>query len=112
MSNYVLLGERTAYLSELAAGASVLLTDAAGTTRQEIVGRVKIERRPLVLLEAQRNGQTYSVLLQNAETVRVATPAGSASVTELRVGDEVLVATPDTAARHGGVAVEESCVER
>ena len=112
ISNYTLLGERTAYLSELAAGASVLLTDAAGKAREEVVGRVKIERRPLLLVEAQRGGQVYSVLLQNAETVRVATPAGSTSVTELQEGDAVLVANPSTSARHGGIAIDEFCVER
>ena len=112
VSNYVLLGERTAYLSELAAGATVLLTDAAGKTREEVVGRIKLERRPMLLVEAQRDGQTYSVLLQNAETVRLATPTGSTSVTQLQAGEQVLVATCSTVARHGGVAVVEYCVER
>lgn len=109
--NYVLLGDKTAYLSELVCGSSVVLTDAAGRTRTETVGRVKLERRPLILLEAERGGQRYSVLLQNAETVRVATPSGHLAVTALQPGDEVLVATC-AAARHGGVAIEEFCLEK
>ena len=112
VSNYALLGERTAYLSELAAGATVLLTDAAGKTHEEVVARIKLERRPLLLVEAQRDGQLYSVLLQNAETVRLATPSGSTSVSQLQAGEQVLVAKCSTVARHGGVAVEEQCVER
>lgn len=111
--NYALQGERTAYLSELSAGATVLLTDAAGVAREEVVGRIKIERRPLLLLEAETvAGTRFSVLLQNAETVRVATPSGSASVAELRVGDAVLLALNGQAARHAGIAVDETCCER
>jgi 3-dehydroquinate synthase II len=111
--NYSLQGERTAYLSELAAGKSVVLTDAQGRTREEVVGRVKVERRPLILLEAEApGGARFSVLLQNAETVRVATPSGSASVSELRVGDAVLLALASTAARHSGIAVLEQCCEK
>ena len=112
ISNYALLGERTAYLSELAAGAAVLLTNAAGKTREEVVARIKLERRPMLLVEAQRDGQLYCVLLQNAETVRLATPTGSTSVSQLQAGEQVLVAACSSVARHGGVAVEEQCVER
>lgn len=41
-------GGRTGYLSELKTGAEVLVADAAGRTRTALVGRVKIESRPLV----------------------------------------------------------------
>ncbi len=41
---------RTAYLSELKTGEEVLVCDAAGRERTAIVGRVKIEARPLVSL--------------------------------------------------------------
>ena len=110
--NYALQsGGRTAYLTELRAGARVLLTDAGGATRDEVVGRVKLERRPLLLLEAECGGARFAVLLQHAETVRVATPDGSAAVTDLRPGDAVLLAL-QAPARHGGVAVEEACVEK
>eukprot|EP00198_Chlamydomonas_reinhardtii_P011609 XP_001700946.1 predicted protein [Chlamydomonas reinhardtii] len=42
-------GGRTRYLSELASGAEVSVADPDGRTRTALVGRVKIERRPLVL---------------------------------------------------------------
>ncbi len=110
--NYLLADERTAYLSELRAGSTVVLTDAAGNTREEVVGRVKIERRPLVLVEAQdAGGARFAVMLQNAETVRLGTPSGSVSVSELQPGDAVLLAL-NAPARHGGVAVEEECCEK
>lgn len=111
VSNYALLAGKTTYLSELRVGTSVLLTDAAGHTREELVGRVKLERRPLLLLEAQHEGRCFAVLLQNAETVRVATPDGSASVSELRPGDAVLLAL-QAPARHAGVAIDEECTEK
>ena len=41
-------GGRTAYLAELRAGAAVLVADAAGRVRPEVVGRCKVERRPMV----------------------------------------------------------------
>jgi 3-dehydroquinate synthase II len=111
VSSYTLQGDRTAYLTELAAGATVLLTDALGNVRHEVVCRIKIERRPMLLVEAEADAQRFSVLLQNAETVRLATPSGSVAVTELRPGDAVLLALAPPA-RHGGVAVEEACTER
>ncbi|KAL4423284.1 hypothetical protein ABPG77_004553 [Micractinium sp. CCAP 211/92] len=71
---------RTGYLAELKSGAEVLVADADGSTRSALVGRVKIESRPLVLVEAELpDGDRCSVLLQNAETVRLVGPAGPAS---------------------------------
>ena len=49
---YVALpGGRTGYLSELRSGSEVLVADAGGRTRTALVGRAKIERRPLLLVE-------------------------------------------------------------
>eukprot|EP00887_Chlorella_sp_A99_P008100 scaffold12.g8100.t1 len=74
-------GGRTSYLSELRSGSEVLVADAAGRQRAALVGRVKIEARPLVLVEAAtRDGAAHSILLQNAETVKLVGPApGSTS---------------------------------
>jgi hypothetical protein len=41
-------GGRTAYLAELKSGSQVLVADALGRQRSATVGRVKVERRPLV----------------------------------------------------------------
>lgn len=40
--------EKTAYLDELRAGASVLVADARGRTRSEVVGRCKVNPPPPV----------------------------------------------------------------
>lgn len=101
----------TRYLSELSAGDEVLVVDAKGRTRPATVGRVKIEERPLLLVEADVGGATASTMIQNAETVALMTPDGPRSVVDLEVGDEVLVRVGEEG-RHFGVAVEESIVER
>lgn len=46
-------GGKTCYLSELKAGKEVLVVDQNGQQRTAIVGRVKIETRPLVIVEAK-----------------------------------------------------------
>lgn len=71
-------GGRTAYLSELKSGCEVVVVDSEGREAVAVVGRVKIEARPLVLVEAVTSeGDTLSVLLQNAETVKLVGPAVS-----------------------------------
>lgn len=110
---YVLApGGRTRYLSELRAGDEILACDPEGNTRVAVVGRVKIERRPLLLIEATVDeGHALTTLLQNAETIRVVTPDGTRSVVDLREGDEVLVRL-DKGGRHFGMSVDETIVER
>jgi len=46
-------GSRTSYLSELKSGKEVIVVDQQGHQRIAIVGRVKIESRPLILVEAK-----------------------------------------------------------
>ena len=48
---------RTAYLSELSSGAEVLVVDAAGRTRTAVVGRIKLEARPLVSKQGSQAGR-------------------------------------------------------
>jgi len=105
-------GEKTKYISELGAGDEVLIVDARGNARTSVIGRVKIERRPLLLVEAERDGELYKTLLQNAETINlVGKDGGPISVTKLKPGDEVLVFIERTG-RHFGMKVEESLIER
>jgi len=106
-------GGRTSYLSELAAGSSVLIVDEAGNGEAVPVGRVKVERRPLLLVGARSpSGAEHSVVLQNAETIRLVGPGGAAvSVARLSAGDAVLVAE-ETAGRHFGTAVAETILEK
>ncbi|WP_436347496.1 3-dehydroquinate synthase II [Natronorubrum sp. FCH18a] len=102
----------TKYLSELQSGDEVQIVDTAGNTREAIVGRVKIEKRPMfrIALETE-GGDRIETLLQNAETIKVPTRDGRAAVTDIEAGDELLLYYEDTA-RHFGEAVEESIIEK
>ena len=108
-------GGGTKYLGELKSGDEVQIVDTAGHTREAIVGRVKIEKRPMFRVQAELETEEgidrIETLIQNAETVKVATAAGRTAVTDLEVGDEVLVHYEDVA-RHFGEAVEESIIEK
>jgi len=102
----------TKYLSELGSGDEVQIVDVEGTTREAIVGRAKIEQRPMFRVQAETaSGDRVETLLQNAETIKVRTREGRTAVTDLEVGDEILLYYEDTA-RHFGEAVEESIIEK
>jgi len=118
---------KTKYLAELCSGDRVLVVSPDGKTREAIVGRVKIERRPLIMVAARVLSMQCeeesahsskeapwegSLILQNAETIRLVSPSGKPiSVVGLKEGDRVLVAT-DMPGRHFGTAVEETISEK
>ncbi len=105
-------GGKTVYLCELKAGKEVMVYDTEGNGRVVYVGRAKVERRPMLLIEAEYNGKKLSAVLQNAETIRVVGGDGSLiSVVDLKVGDEIL-GYVEEAGRHFGMKVEETIIEK
>jgi 3-dehydroquinate synthase II len=105
-------GGKTRYLSELSAGDQVLVVDFKGNTSTGIVGRLKIEKRPLMLIKAVFDGKEIATIVQNAETIRLTDPEGKAlSVVSLVPGDKVLVAMEE-GGRHFGIKIEESITEK
>ena len=103
---------KTKYLSELRGGDEVQIVNARGETRVGVVGRVKIERRPLMLVEAEWRGRTFKTLVQNAETINLVAKDGAPiSVARLKPGDRVLLHV-ERAGRHFGVKVAETITER
>src|SRR5208337_4505866 len=105
VSSYVLTSDyKTRYLSELKAGDDILIVDRAGKTRHGHVGRIKIERRPMFLVETEVDGKPYSLIVQNAETVRLVSASDSKPVTDLASGDEVLIFVQE-GGRHFGTLV-------
>lgn len=103
---------KTRYLSELSAGDEVLAVDWKGNTRRLVLGRSKIEKRPLLLVEAEVDGRSVSTLLQNAETILLVTGKGKpVSVSRIKAGDEVMVYVEDVG-RHFGMKVKESIKEK
>jgi 3-dehydroquinate synthase II len=113
VSSYVLTpGSKTRYLSELKAGDEVMIVNRQGTRRIGHVGRVKIERRPMTIVEAEINGRNFAIILQNAETVRLVSEESSKSVSELKAGDEVLARVEEGGRHFGTLVADEMVIER
>ena len=104
---------KTKYLSEIESGSEVWIVNQKGVSRKVVVGRAKIETRPLKLLRAVINGESGTVILQNAETIRLVRTDGSLiSVTQIKEGDEVLGYVKPVSGRHFGLEVNEYIVEK
>ena len=111
---YTLLPDnRTKYLSELESGTEVMIVSHEGSVRTSIVGRLKIESRPLFLVRAKSEDKIGGVLIQNAETIAFVKDNGKPiSTTSLKVGDKILVKTESNKGRHFGMEVEEYILEK
>ena len=104
--------DATTYLAEVRAGTEMLAVDASGQASVVTVGRVKVEVRPMLLVEAEAEGRKGAIFLQNAETIRLTTPEGEpVSVVALKPGDRVLCRLDD-AGRHFGMRVKEDIQEK
>jgi len=109
---YILMPDgSTRYLSELSGGDEALVVGADGHTRKVIVGRTKVERRPLLLIEADLEGERFSTIVQNAETIRVYSNGKIVSVSELNIGDRILIKL-ERGGRHFGMFVKETIREK
>jgi len=105
-------GGKTKYLADLKTGDEVLLVDSQGKAKIAYLGRNKIEKRPMMLIEAEAEGSPVSLVVQNAETIRLVDPKGNAvSVTDLKPGSKVL-AHIEKAGRHFGMKVDETLIEK
>ncbi|SDM72731.1 3-amino-4-hydroxybenzoic acid synthase [Streptomyces sp. cf386] len=103
---------RTNYLSEVGSGTALLAVGADGRTRRVVVGRAKLESRPLLEIRTHaEDGGLVSLTVQDDWHVRVLGPGGKVlNVTELQPGDELLgyLATDK---RHVGLPIGEFCKE-
>ncbi len=103
--------DRTKYLSDLKVGDEILAVNDKGNTRSVVLGRVKIEKRPLILVEAEYEGRMFNIILQNAETIRLISNGRAKSIVDLNEGDTVLLWIDDMG-RHFGTRVQESIIEK
>jgi len=103
---------KTAYLADVSIGDPVLIIDHRGRSEVGFVGRAKVEKRPMMLVEATYKGKPLSLVMQNAETIRLTKPGGEpVSITHVKAGDRVL-AYLEKAGRHFGVKIDETIVEK
>jgi 3-dehydroquinate synthase II len=66
----------------------------------------------MLLIEANYEGKILKLIAQNAETIRVVTPKGSKSVTELKKGDKILAHVKEGGRHFGTLVKEEAVIER
>ncbi|MEM3647592.1 MAG: 3-dehydroquinate synthase II, partial [Thermoproteota archaeon] len=107
VSQYIIgVNGATPYLSDLRSGDSVLAVSRSGEARPLTICRMKVEKRPLRMIEVRLNENSGKVFLQDAETIRVVTPDGSMSVRDLKPGDRIIAYAPRKVGRHFGRPVE------
>jgi 3-amino-4-hydroxybenzoic acid synthase len=101
-------GNRTRYLSELRGGSEILTVTNEGRARRAIVGRIKMETRPLLQIQARsESGTMIELIAQDDWHVRALDTGGKVrNITELEPGDTVLGLTL-TDQRHVGYPIRE-----
>ncbi len=107
------VNDRTDYMSELKAGSSVMLVNSKGRVRTAPVGRMKIEQRPLRLIEVVfPSGEEINVIMQDDWHVRIFSGDGKPlNISHLQPGDKVLGYTTESG-RHVGIKIDESIIEK
>jgi len=103
--------ETLAVIADPRPAEEALVVGADGHTRKVVVGRTKVERRPLLLIEADVNGERFSTIVQNAETIRVYSKGKIVSVSKLKLGDSILLKL-ERGGRHFGMYVKETIREK
>jgi len=107
------VNNRTDYMSELKSGSQIMIVNANGRVRVAPVGRMKIEQRPLRLIEVEFSGERLvSVLMQDDWHVRVfSDKAKPLNISELKSGDKVLGYVTEIG-RHVGIKIDEAIIEK
>ena len=110
--SYIMLtNNKTKYLSELRSGDELLTVSADGSASVNVVGRIKFEKRPMLLIKAVYKNIEFSVVLQNAETVNLTDHTGSpVSVSKLKTGDKIKCYFEEHG-RHFGMSIKETIKE-
>ncbi|WP_445491060.1 3-dehydroquinate synthase II [Niallia sp. 03133] len=104
--------DKTEYITDLKVGSEVQIIDIHGNVRTANVGRVKIEVRPLLLIEAEYDGYSINTIVQDDWHIRIFDGNGQPkNSTRFRVGDEVLAYVCEPG-RHVGIKIAESIAER
>lgn len=102
----------TEYITDLAVGSRLLAVSTQGKARPVATGRVKIEVRPLLLIEANVQEATVNVILQDDWHVRVFGADGKPkNCTTLKPGEKLLAHVCEPG-RHVGIKVDETIIER
>ncbi|MDP5007875.1 MAG: 3-dehydroquinate synthase II [Glaciimonas sp.] len=105
--------DRTDYMSEMKAGSPIMIVNAKGKVRRASVGRMKIEQRPLRLIEVEFPGkERVNIIMQDDWHVRIFSDTSKPlNISELKPGDKVLGYVTEPG-RHVGIKINESIIEK
>jgi len=101
-----LADDKVCYLSDVKAGMLVPVWTSGGTSRLVAIGRVKVEKRPMLRLSLDAGGVALSATLQDSDSIRFACPHHSLALPEISLDDHVLCQL-DQPGRHIGERIEE-----
>jgi len=101
-----LADDKVCYLSDVKAGMLVPVWTSAGQSRLVAIGRVKVEKRPMLRLCLDAGGVALSATLQDSDSIRFACQQSSLALPELKLDDTVLCQI-DQPGRHIGERIEE-----
>jgi 3-amino-4-hydroxybenzoic acid synthase len=111
--SYILgASNQTHYLGDLRAGGAALVVDSKGATRTVAVGRVKLERRPLCMIEFASADGEGNIFVQNDWHVRLMGANGEPINVTSCVPGTKLLGYRSTEARHCGIPITEQLLER
>jgi 3-amino-4-hydroxybenzoic acid synthase len=105
------VNKRTHYLSDLKANDRILIVNSKGIARKVTIGRLKIERRPLLYIEALIENSKINTFIQDDWHVRVMGINGEIRPSsEVKAGDKLL-GMIDSPGRHVGIKISETIKE-
>lgn len=101
----------TEYITDLRSGSRVMVFDTDGNAREVTVGRIKIEKRPLLQIKAEIDGVEISTIVQDDWHIRVlGNKTTNYNVTNLKSGFEVKGFCCEPG-RHVGIKINEKILE-
>lgn len=111
--SYVWMPDNAAeYITDLAAGSRVLCVNTSGDARILTVGRIKTEKRPLLLISGDVEGKEINVIVQDDWHIRImGADSKPRNATLIQPGDTLLAYVCEPG-RHVGIKVDETIIER
>lgn len=103
----------TKYLSELKVGDELLAVNSKGETRIVTVGRIKMERRPLLVITAvSESGEKVNTIVQDDWHIRIIGENGKVKNSTLLKENDIVLGYITESGRHLGVKISETIEEK
>lgn len=104
--------DTTEYITDLRVGDQVTVVDLKGDCRTVNIGRMKIEVRPLLLIECEFEGRTINTIVQDDWHIRIFDGDGNPkSATTFQPEDKIMAYVCEPG-RHMGVKILETITEQ